>query len=60
MLSLQLNDLGLGGAVPHGPLEVPIPYRWPSVSLVAWSKLLWDWRGGGDYIYVVLKKIEAS
>jgi glycosyltransferase involved in cell wall biosynthesis/SAM-dependent methyltransferase len=59
-LSLQLNDIGLGGAVPHGQATLPEKYIYPAQCLVAWSKMLWDWRGGGDYIYVVLKKVEVS
>jgi SAM-dependent methyltransferase len=54
-LSLQLNDLGLGGAVPHGQKTLEERYIYPAQCLTAWSKMLWDWRGQGDYIYVVLK-----
>ncbi|MGA2230099.1 MAG: sulfotransferase [Tepidisphaeraceae bacterium] len=59
-LSLQLNDLGLGGAVPHGQKTLEEKYIYPAQCLTAWSKMLWDWRGRGDYIYVVLKNKEAT
>ncbi len=54
-MSLQLNELGLAGAVPHG-IAVPEAYRERAESMAAWSKLLWDWRGRGDYLYVVYGK----
>ena len=54
-MSLQLNELGVAGAVPHD-IEVPEAYRNRAESLTAWSKLLWDWRGRGDNLYVVYAK----
>ena len=54
-MSLQLNELGVAGAVPHD-IEVPEAYRSRAESLTAWSKLLWDWRGRGDNLYVVYAK----
>jgi glycosyltransferase involved in cell wall biosynthesis/SAM-dependent methyltransferase len=58
-LSLQLNDIGLGRTAPRWHSIVPEKYAYAAQCLVVWSRILWDWRGRGDYIYVVLKKPEV-
>jgi len=55
-LSLQLNEIGLGGAVPHGQKTLEDRFIRPAQKLAAWSALLWDWRGKGDYIYATLAR----
>lgn len=54
-LSLQLNDIGLGGAVPHG-LVPPKSIMKKAEKLVFFSNYLWNCRGGGDYIYMAFEK----
>ena len=54
-MSLQLNQRGVDGFVPHGippPSEI-IP---KAESLAGWAKLLWNWRGMGDYLYVMYRR----
>jgi glycosyltransferase involved in cell wall biosynthesis len=53
-MSILLNELGTGAAVPHG-IEVPEMWRRRALALTFWAKAFWDWRGRGDYIYVVMK-----
>lgn len=54
-LSLQLNDIGIAGAVPHG-LVPPKDIMKKAEKLVFLSRYLWNSRGGGDYIYMAFKK----
>ena len=54
-LSLQLNCTGLAGVIPHG-IETPGDFIAKAENLSAWSKLLWNWRGLGDYFYMSFKK----
>jgi SAM-dependent methyltransferase len=51
--SVQLNDLGLGATVPPDA-EFPPNVASRGVLLAGWARLLWDWRGRGDYMYAVL------
>jgi hypothetical protein len=53
-VSAQLNELGLGAVVPDDAL-FPNEIASKGVRLAGWSRLLWDWRGKGDYLYAVLK-----
>jgi 2-polyprenyl-3-methyl-5-hydroxy-6-metoxy-1,4-benzoquinol methylase len=55
-MSLILNELGLGSSVPHG-LEVPDDWRRRSLALWTWSRLFWDWRGRGDYVYAAMENV---
>ncbi len=52
--SVQLNDLGLGAVVPD-TAEFPPEVASRGVLLAGWARLLWDWRGRGDYLYAVLR-----
>jgi SAM-dependent methyltransferase len=52
--SVQLNGLGLAGAVPD-TAEFPPDVASRGVLLAGWARLLWDWRGRGDYMYAVLR-----
>ena len=54
-MSVQLNKLGVGAAVPH-TVEFPKEIVEVGQSLTFWSKLLWDWRGKGDYLLAVFRK----
>ena len=47
--SVQLNQLGVAGAVSHmwRPTEEVLK---SARSIAAWSRLLWNWRGRGDYL----------
>lgn len=54
--SVQLNQLGLGAVVPEGS-KFPDDIAFKGVQLTGWSKLLWDWRGKGDYLYAVLESM---
>jgi SAM-dependent methyltransferase len=53
-LSLRLNELGLAGAVPHG-LQPDRRTAARAATLSLACRLLYDWRGRGDYLYAVLK-----
>jgi SAM-dependent methyltransferase len=54
--SVQLNELGLGGIVPDGArFSNEVAAR--GVRLAGWSRLLWDWRGRGDFLYAVLRAL---
>ncbi|HEY2584809.1 MAG TPA: glycosyltransferase, partial [Tepidisphaeraceae bacterium] len=53
-MSVQLNRLGLGAVVPHTAL-FPNMMAMHGTRLCGWSRLLWDWRGRGDYIVAVLR-----
>lgn len=52
--SVQLNQLGIGGAVSHMWSPSAEVLR-VSRNIVAWSRLLWNWRGRGDYIVAVFE-----
>jgi SAM-dependent methyltransferase len=54
-LSIRLNRLGLAASVPHGTREFDEDAS-AAESLAALSRLLYDWRGKGDYLYAVMKK----
>jgi SAM-dependent methyltransferase len=55
-ISVQLNELGLGAVVPDtAPFSNQIASR--GVRLTGWSRLLWDWRGRGDFLFAVLKAV---
>lgn len=58
-LSQKLQCLGLGGAVPHG-IVVPQEDIAAAESLAITSRLFFDWRGKGDYIYSVFRKDFAA
>jgi ADP-heptose:LPS heptosyltransferase/glycosyltransferase involved in cell wall biosynthesis len=53
-MSVQLNRLGLGGVVPLGA-EFPNDIAMHGTRLTGWSRLLWDWRGRGDFMTAVLR-----
>ncbi|HSU68615.1 MAG TPA: glycosyltransferase [Tepidisphaeraceae bacterium] len=53
-MSVQLNRLGLGAVVPHTALFSNV-MAMHGTRLTGWSRLLWDWRGRGDYMIAVLK-----
>jgi len=57
--SVQLNQLGVAGAVSHlwTPTEDVLKV---SRSLAAWSRLLWNWRGRGDYLVAVFEASDAK
>jgi SAM-dependent methyltransferase len=52
--SAQLNELGLGAVVPDDA-RFPNEIASRGVRLTGWSRLLWDWRGRGDYLYAALR-----
>jgi len=52
--SVQLNQLGVAGAVSH-MWQPPEEVLKVSRSLAAWSRLLWNWRGRGDYLVAVFE-----
>lgn len=54
-LSIKLHQLGLGGSVPHG-ITIPPEEIGRAESLAIFSRLFYDWRGKGDYIYAAYKK----
>jgi SAM-dependent methyltransferase len=55
-VSVQLNELGLGAVVPDtARFSNDIASR--GVRLTGWSRLLWDWRGRGDYLFAVLRSV---
>jgi SAM-dependent methyltransferase len=54
-LSQKLHTIGLGGAVPHG-YHIPPEDIQAAESLAVVSRLLYDWRGRGDYLYAVFAK----
>ena len=53
-VSVQLNDLGLAAVVPH-TARFPDAVASRGVRLAGWSRLLWDWRGRGDFLFAVLQ-----
>lgn len=54
--SVQLNQLGVAGAVSHmwQPTEEVLRV---SRSLAAWARLLWNWRGRGDYLIAMFERM---
>ena len=54
-MSVQLNRMGVGAAVPHTVNFSDDVVR-EAQSLTFWSKRLWDWRGKGDYVVAVFRK----
>lgn len=54
--SVQLNELGLGGVVPEGA-RFPNEIASRGVRLTGWSRMLWDWRGRGDFLFAVLRSL---
>jgi len=54
-MSVQLNRLGLGAVVPH-TAYFPDVISMHGVRLAGWARLLWDWRGRGDYMVAVLRE----
>lgn len=52
--SVQHNDLGLAGSVPD-TAEFAADVASRGVLLAGWARILWDWRGRGDYLYAVLQ-----
>jgi hypothetical protein len=55
-MSVQLNRLGLGAVVPHSAL-FPNVIAMHGTRLSGWCRLLWDWRGRGDYMIAVLRPV---
>lgn len=55
MLSISQNRFGLGGIVPHD-VQLPPDDIADAESLVVWSRLLYDWRGRGDYLCAVFDR----
>ena len=53
-VSVQLNDLGLGAVVPD-TARFPNDVASRGVRLTGWSRLWWDWRGKGDFLFAVLR-----
>lgn len=53
-MTVQLNRLGLGAVVPHGVI-FPDPIAVHGIQLAGWCRMLWDWRGQGDYMVAVLR-----
>jgi len=55
-VSVQLNELGLGAVVPDSA-RFPDAVASRGARLAGWSRLLWDWRGRGDFLFAVLKAV---
>ena len=53
--SVKVNELGVAGSAPHTWHPDPKTMR-TARSLSAWSRLLWNWRGMGDYLFAVYQK----
>lgn len=53
--SVLLNQLGLCGVVPDGA-RFDDRVASQGVRLTGWSRLLWDWRGRGDFLLAVLQQ----
>ena len=53
-VSVQLNELGLGAVVPD-TARFPNGVASRGVRLTGWSRLWWDWRGKGDFMFAVLR-----
>ena len=55
-VSVRLNELGLGAVVPDtARFGNEVASR--GVRLTGWSRLLWDWRGRGDFMFAVLRSL---
>ncbi len=54
--SVKVNELGVAGSAPHTWHPDPKTMR-TARSISAWSRLLWNWRGKGDYLFAVYRKI---
>ena len=55
-MTVQLNRLGLGAVVPHSAYFCNVIAS-HGVRLTGWARLLWDWRGKGDYLFAVLRQM---
>jgi ADP-heptose:LPS heptosyltransferase/SAM-dependent methyltransferase len=55
-VSVQLNELGLGAVVPD-TARFPNVIASRGVRLTGWSRLLWDWRGRGDFLFAAMKAL---
>jgi ADP-heptose:LPS heptosyltransferase/SAM-dependent methyltransferase len=55
-VSVQLNELGLGAVVPD-TARFPDAIACRGVRLTGWSRLLWDWRGRGDFLFAAMKAL---
>jgi SAM-dependent methyltransferase len=55
-VSVQLNELGIGAVVPD-TARFPNGVASRGVRLTGWSRLLWDWRGRGDFMFAVLRAL---
>ncbi len=53
--SLKVNELGVAGSAPHTWHPDAKTLR-SGRSIAAWSRLLWNWRGMGDYMFAVYTK----
>jgi len=53
--SLKVNELGVAGSAPHTWHPDAKTLR-TGRSIAAWSRLLWNWRGMGDYMFAVYEK----
>ncbi len=53
--SLKVNELGVAGSAPHTWHPDAKTIR-SGRSIAAWSRLLWNWRGMGDYMFAVYTK----
>jgi 2-polyprenyl-3-methyl-5-hydroxy-6-metoxy-1,4-benzoquinol methylase/GT2 family glycosyltransferase len=56
-MTLCQNELGLMGSLSHNVTFDKSTLR-KALRVVTWSWLLWDWRGQGDYSYIVLHEGE--
>jgi len=54
-MSVQLNRLGVAAAVPH-TIEFSRDIVTEASTISFWSRLLWNWRGKGDYLVAVYQK----
>ena len=54
--SVKVNELGVAGSAPHTWHPDPKTMR-TARSISAWSRLLWNWRGKGDYLFAVYRKV---
>ena len=55
-VSVQLSELGLGAVVPDtARFDNTIASR--GVRLTGWSRLLWDWRGRGDFLFAAMEAL---
>jgi len=59
VMTLWLNQFGLGGVVPHGKNPPPILCS-EAVDLTIYSRWFYNWRGRGDYLYAMLSSKEDA